>query len=356
MSTLFPGIVARSVATPGLAVNVLVRETPSENTVPVVFVHGNVSSSLFWQPSMLALPGPSYAIDLRGFGDTEVAPVDATRGLRDFADDVAATLDALEIRRAVLVGWSMGGGVVMQVLIDRPDLVAGLALIAPVSPYGFGGTAADGRRLTDDDAGTGAGGANPDFVARLRAKDSTADARTSPRNVFRASYVAPGHVDPNEDVWVESMLSTAAGPDNYPGNAAASRHWPGFAAGTRGVLNTMTPRYCNLTGIVEVADKPPVLWIHGEVDAIVSDASFFDLNTLGRVGMIPGWPGERVAPSQPMVSQTRAVLDRYADAGGTVKEIVLAGVGHSPHLERPDEVVAALTDLIGRAHGSAEES
>lgn len=349
MSTLFPGIAARTVATPGLDVNVLVRETPSAEATPVVFVHGNVSSALFWQPTMLALAGPSYAIDLRGFGDTEVAPVDASRGLRDFADDVAATLDALEITRAVLVGWSMGGGVVMQTLLDRPDLVAGLALIAPVSPYGFGGTASDGRRLTDDDAGTGAGGANPDFVARLAAKDLTADAPTSPRSVFRAAYVAAGHVDPNEDVWVESMLSTVTGPDNYPGDAAASANWPTFAAGTRGVLNTMAPKYCDLTGIVDIEGKPPVLWIHGDADAIVSDDSYFDLNTLGRVGIIPGWPGDGVAPSQPMISQTRSVLNSYTDKGGVVTELALTGVGHSPHLERPAEVVEALTDLVERA-------
>lgn len=349
MSTLFPGIAARTVATPGLNVNVLVRETPSEETIPVVFVHGNVSSSLFWQPVMLELSGPSYAIDLRGFGDSDPAPVDATRGLRDFADDVAATLDSLEISRAVLVGWSMGGGVVMQVLLDRPDLVGGLGLIAPVSPYGFGGTSANGARLTDDDAGTGAGGANPDFVARLNARDTTGDAQTSPRSVFRAAYVAAGHQDPNEDVWVEAMLSTVTGPDNYPGDAAASGNWPNFAAGTRGVLNTMAPRYCDLTGIADVDGKPPVVWIHGDADAIVSDNSYFDLNTLGRVGIIPGWPGNDIAPSQPMVSQTRAVLDRYAEKGGTVTELVLPGVGHSPHLERQSVVVGALVDLVEQA-------
>jgi pimeloyl-ACP methyl ester carboxylesterase len=52
-----------------------------------LFVHGNVSSALFWQPTMLALPEPyrPLAIDLRGFGDTDPEPVDATRGLGDCA-------------------------------------------------------------------------------------------------------------------------------------------------------------------------------------------------------------------------------------------------------------------------------
>lgn len=87
--------------------------------------------------------------------------------------------------------------------------------------------------------------------------------------------------------------------------------------------------------------------MHGTADAIVSDASFFDLNQLGVAGVIPGWPGEEVAPAQPMISQTRDVLDAYAAAGGEVTELTLEGVGHSPHLERPAEVRRAILALIG---------
>ena len=131
------------------------------------------------------------AIDLRGFGGTENAPVDATRGVRDFSDDVCATVEALGIPTAHLVGWSMGGGVVMQYALDHPAL--SLTLQSPVSPYGFGGTRRDGSRLTDDDAGTGGGGANPDFVERLDDRDTSDEAQTSPRSVFRSGYVRPGY-------------------------------------------------------------------------------------------------------------------------------------------------------------------
>jgi hypothetical protein len=79
----------------------------------------------------------------------------------------------------------------------------------------------------------------------------------------------------------------------------------------------------------------------------VSDASFYDLNHLGALGIIPGWPGAEVAPAQEMVSQTRDVLDAYAAAGGEVTEIALEGVGHSPHLERPAEFRSALLQVIG---------
>src|SRR5208283_214715 len=98
METLLPGISAERVPTGRLTVAMLsVPERAGPGRPPVLFVHGNVSSSLFWQPTMLALPEPyrPLAIDLRGFGGTDPEPVDATRGLRDYADDLAATIEAL---------------------------------------------------------------------------------------------------------------------------------------------------------------------------------------------------------------------------------------------------------------------
>lgn len=346
--TLLPGIDARTVRTPRYTANVLERPADGEPTRTVLLVHGNVSSSLFWQPLMLSLPPGvrAVAVDLRGFGDSETLPVDATRGVRDFSDDVAAVADELGLGPVHIVGWSLGGGVVMQLLLDRPDLVASLTLVSTVSPYGFGGTAADGSLLNADASGTGGGGANPDFVARLAAGDTGEESPTSPRAVYRSSYVAPGFVSEYEDLWVESMLSTATGPDSYPGDAGPSEHWPGFAPGTRGVLNTLAPTHFDTTGIVDAPAKPPILWIHGAVDAIVGDASFFDLNQLGAAGVIPGWPGEETAPPQPMLAQTRAVLDRYAAAGGTTREVVFYDCGHSPHIEKPEEFRAELLAWI----------
>lgn len=346
--TLLPGIDARTVRTPRYTANVLERPADGEPTRTVLLVHGNVSSSLFWQPLMLSLPPGvrAVAVDLRGFGDSETLPVDATRGVRDFSDDVAAVADELGLGPVHVVGWSLGGGVVMQLLLDRPDLVASLTLVSTVSPYGFGGTAADGSLLNADASGTGGGGANPDFVARLAAGDTGEESPTSPRAVYRSSYVAPGFVSEYEELWVESMLSTATGPDSYPGDAGPSEHWPGFAPGTRGVLNTLAPTHFDTTGIVDAPAKPPILWIHGAVDAIVGDASFFDLNQLGAAGVIPGWPGEETAPPQPMLAQTRAVLDRYAAAGGTTREVVFDDCGHSPHIEKPEEFRAELLAWI----------
>ena len=353
---LLPGIVATRVSTPRLTQSVLHPEgiDPLGPGEVVLFVHGNVSSALFWQQALLDVAQTGrrrvLAVDLRGYGDTDPAPVDATRGVRDWADDVAALIGALGADRVHLVGWSMGAGVVLQYLLDAPARVASVALVAPISPYGFGGTTgADGARVHPDGTGSGAGAANPEFVAALAAGDTTSDAATSPRSILRAFYVAPGSLplDPAvEDLLVASMLSTRTGVDHYPGEPAASDAWPGVAPGTRGVLNTMAPTVFDVSGIVDLPAKPPVLWLRGDLDQIVSDTSVFDLAFLGSVGAVPGWPGAEAFAPQPMVAQTRAVLDRYAASGGAYREVVLTGVGHSPHVERPKEFAVALLEHL----------
>ncbi|MFJ5831859.1 alpha/beta fold hydrolase [Streptomyces sp. NPDC093089] len=313
---------------------------------PVVLVHGNVSSSAFWHTTLTALPDTyrGVAVDLRGFGGTDPLPVDATRGLRDYADDLAELLTALDIDRAHLVGWSMGGGVVTQFLRDRPAAVRSLTLVNPVSPYGFGGThGADGTLNSEDGAGSGGGTANPDFVRLLAEGDLGEDSPLSPRSVLAACYVKPPLRPEHEDAYVAAMLTTRLGDDHYPGDSTESAAWPGIAPGTRGVLNCLAPIHFRVDDLHLIDPKPPVLWIRGEDDVIVSDTSMFDLAHLGALGAVPGWDG---TPAQPMLAQTRHVLSRYAAAGGTVREVAVAGAGHAVHIERPEEFGKALLEVL----------
>ncbi|NUR72131.1 MAG: alpha/beta fold hydrolase [Hamadaea sp.] len=318
----------------GIEQNLLVRG-PLDGP-PVLLVHGNCSSGAFWAPLVRHLPEDwrIVAPDLRGYGDTETAPVDATRGLKDFADDLAALLDALAMGPAVVVGHSMGGGVATQLLLDHPEKVKALILESPLSPYGFG-------------AG-GAGAVNPDFVAAIAAGDRSGEAPTSPRAVLRTCYVAdPASLGDDEEALLDTVLSTATGEDNYPGDAVSAEVWPGVRAGTRGVANAMDPGHHNVAdALVALTGKPPITWVRGDEDVIVSDTSAFDLAYLGKLGVVPGWPGEETAPPQPMVRQTREVLDRYAAAGGRYREITFAGVGHSPHIERPEEFARILGEIV----------
>ena len=317
--------------------------------VPVVFVHGNVSSSLFWLSTMLALPPDirPLAVDLRGFGDTDPAPVDATRGVRDYSDDLLALIDTERLTGAHIVGWSLGGGVVLQYLLDTAHPTASVVLVNPVSPFGFGGTrGVTGELCAPDGAGSGGGVANPDFVSRLAERDRGNDSPLSPRQVLLAHYMHPPHVPPHVDVLVDSMLSTRVGDDHYPGTSTVSSSWPGMAPGDRGVLNTLAPNHFRIADLSAVQPKPPILWVRGAHDVIVSDTSYYDMGYLGSIGVVPGWPGAEIWPAQPMVAQMRHVLDGFAAAGGMYREVVLDDAAHSPHLDQPEQFQALLIDVV----------
>lgn len=223
---ILKGIEKRQVLTRRLKVNVLESSGGSET---VFFIHGNVSSAAFWQETMLALPRKyhSYACDLRGYGDTDPLPVDATLGLEDMADDVIACIDALGLDSFHLAGHSMGGGVAMKVMRKIPKRIASLTLVDSMSPYGFSGSKGDnGTPCHEDGAPAGAGGVNPDFVRLLKEGYMANDEPMAPLNVFRQFYVKPPFIPREEEMYLTSMLSTKVGDDWYPGNSSPSPNWP----------------------------------------------------------------------------------------------------------------------------------
>jgi len=342
----------RTVSTPRLEMHV--RTAGSARGTPLVLVHGNASSSAFFRDTLGHLPPSIYgvAVDLRGFGDTEPKPIDSTRGVGDFADDVSALIDAMGLRErgpVHLLGWSVGGAVVMRLAMDRPGDVASLILESPMSPYGFGGTRdAEGTPCWDDWAGTGAGTANPEFVERIASGDRSSESPFSPRSVMNAFYFRPPFraVRALEDAYVEGIVSTRTGDDFYPGDVVTSEHWPGVAPGTRGMNNAISGKYVDLSGFAAIDPKPPVTWIRGVDDQVVSDASMFDLGYLGSIQAVPGWPGAEAYPPQPMIGQLRSVFDAYRQRGGQVREHVLEACGHSPHIELPDAFREILREAL----------
>ncbi|MBX7252504.1 MAG: alpha/beta hydrolase [Candidatus Promineofilum sp.] len=338
-----PGITSTFVPTARLLTHVL-TSGPADGE-PVVFVHGNASSSVFWEETMLALPPRFQALapDLRGYGETEDLLIDATRGAKDWAEDLKALSDTLGDRPAHLIGWSLGAAPVLQFALDYPELVRSITLVAPVSPYGFGGTKdVDGAPSYDDFAGSGGGSVNPEFVRRMQIGDRSGDDANSPRVVINSFYYKPPFHAGREEEFLSSLLLEKTGADRYPGDMTPSANWPTVAPGVRGPINATSPKYLNLSGITAMLHKPPILWIRGDSDQVVGDNSLFDFGTLGMLGAVPGWPGVEVFPPQPMVAQTRAVLDRYAANGGSYQEVVIADAGHSPHIEQPAAFMVAL--------------
>jgi pimeloyl-ACP methyl ester carboxylesterase len=345
---------SRTISTSRLDTHLRLAGSPDKPAI--LLLHGNVSSGVFFDRVQAELAERYFVItpDLRGYGRSQAKPVDATRGVRDYSDDLAALLASPELGLAAdaklhVVGWSAGGNVAMQLTIDHGERVASLTLINPGSPYGYGGTKdADGTPCYPDFAGTGAGAVNPTLVELLAAKDTSADQPVSPRNVMNTFYWKPPfRPEPEvEERYLAGMLEMAVGPESYPGDAVQSPNWPTVGPGVRGMNNALSPKYLNQSGIAALRDKPPILWIRGADDQIVSDRSMFDFGVLGELGVVPGWPGADVYPGQPMIQQTRAVFDRYVAAGGVCQELVIADAGHGPHIEKHDEFMNTLFGFL----------
>src|SRR3954452_10331894 len=120
-------------------------QSGAEDGIPGALLPGNLSTGRFYEHLFDVAPERYRLIapDMRGFGGSDPAPLDATRGLRDWSDDTHALLAKLGLEaRPHLVGWSTGGAAIAAYALDRP--VASLTLIDPVGPYGYGATRRDG--------------------------------------------------------------------------------------------------------------------------------------------------------------------------------------------------------------------
>jgi non-heme chloroperoxidase len=104
---------------------------------PVLFVHSAGLNSEMWAYQMMPLTAQGMrciAFDRRGHGRSS----DPGRGY-DFdtlADDLAAVIDALDLRNLTLVGHSMGCGEIARYLTRHgSSRIARIALIAPTTPF-----------------------------------------------------------------------------------------------------------------------------------------------------------------------------------------------------------------------------
>ena len=332
------GITSRTIATPRLKMHALF--SGSEDGTPVLFIHGNASSATFWEETMLALPVGyrGVAPDLRGYGDTEDKLVDATRGFGDWVDDLLELKNALGITSYHVAGHSLGGALLFSLVAADNENILSVTLVNPGSPFGFGGTKdAQGAPTCDDFAGSGGGTVNPDFARLLGEGERSSSHPASPRTIMNAFYWKLPFRPEREEALLSSLLSEKVGPQKYPGDSVPSANWPGVAPGRYGPVNALSPKYVGDTveRFLAVPEKPPVLWVRGSDDQIVSDNSMFDFGTLGQLGAVPDWPGAAAFPPQPMLEQTRFVLETYRARGGAYQEVVIEDTGHTPFIEKP---------------------
>lgn len=103
----------------------------------ILLIHGNMSSSVHWQPLMEALEGEyrMVAPDMRGFGDSSYnRPFNS---LRELAEDMEEVARQLGLKDITALGWSTGGGVVLEMAADMPDRVKKAILLDSVPPTGY---------------------------------------------------------------------------------------------------------------------------------------------------------------------------------------------------------------------------
>jgi pimeloyl-ACP methyl ester carboxylesterase len=341
-----PGVTPTMIATERITTRVLL--SGPDDGVPVLFLHGNSSSATWWEQTMLALPAGFRGIapDQRGFGDADAGQkIDATRGAGDWADDAVALLDALGIDRAHLVGNSLGGVVVWRLLADAPQSLpdghAGRSRLALWLRRDKGRARrallrrfCRLRRRADRRAG---GGGRHDW------RSQPGEPVRLPRRAAPAGLQAALRASAREEDLLSASLSIHAGERAFPGDKTLSPNWPFVAPGVWGAANALSPKYVSeaVPRLLAAQPKPPVLWVRGSHDLSVSDQAAADLATLGALGLVPGWPGADLYPPQPMLKQTRAVLERYAAAGGWYREVVIDDAGHAPFIEKPNEFNAA---------------
>jgi len=94
---------------------------------PLVLIHGHPFDRSMWRPQVAHFSQAGWRVivpDLRGYGQTTVVPGKTL--LEDFARDLTALLDRLDLDPIVLVGLSMGGQIAMEFHRLFPDRVRGL--------------------------------------------------------------------------------------------------------------------------------------------------------------------------------------------------------------------------------------
>lgn len=160
----------KSLTIGGRAVHV--AESGECSGLPLVFSNSLGTDLRVWDPLLPHLPPGLRVIryDKRGHGLSDGG---GTWSIADLADDLTGLMDALGIRKAVLVGLSVGGMIAQSLAARRPDLVGGLVLSNTAAKIGTPELWNDRLRAVE------AGGIAPLadgvlerwFTARFRAED-----------------------------------------------------------------------------------------------------------------------------------------------------------------------------------------
>jgi len=98
---------------------------------PLVMIMGFTGTANFWSPFLIDGVSKHFKtiiFDNRGAGRTDKPDIDYTIAM--MADDTAGLMDALKIERAHVLGISMGGMIAQEFVLNHPEKVNKLILVA----------------------------------------------------------------------------------------------------------------------------------------------------------------------------------------------------------------------------------
>jgi pimeloyl-ACP methyl ester carboxylesterase len=267
---------------------------PKEARLAVLCLHGLTRNHQDFEPMIAALPGRFryIAVDVRGRGRSAYDPQPKNYAPQVYAKDMLALLDHLGVRRAALVGTSMGGLISLLMIRKAPDRVAGIVL---------------------NDVGPVVEQAGLDRIASYAGKMPPV---TDWASAAAAVKTLQGAVFPDmpEARWMEFARRTYR---ETPEGAVVPDYDPNIAASLGKVKPGALTNFA-LWRIFGAAKKAPLLLLRGETSDILGPAT------------------------------AEKMVKRHPDA----RLVTVPRVGHAPLLDEP-AAVSALNDFLSRLEAAA---
>jgi 3-oxoadipate enol-lactonase len=218
---------------------------------PLLFVNGYAATGEDWDPELLSGLASAFEVicpDNRGMGGSALG--DGPLTVDAMATDLERLLDALELDRVALAGWSMGGFVAQRLAERTPARVSALALLS-------------------SDAG-GPQALRPDPAVWARLTDHSGTPREQASRLI--SLLFPPRLAPEIDREFGDAVATARAALSESALSAQEEAMAAWLAVERDAPDPAT--------------APPVLIVHGTEDAVIPVANAELLAAR--------WPGARV--------------------------------------------------------------
>lgn len=273
-----------------------VPPTAKANGRTVLLLHGKNFFGAYWRETIKTLAAAGFRVvvpDQVGFGKSDKA--DIHYSFHQLARNTRHLLDTLGVRRAVVVGHSMGGMLATRFALLYPETTEKLVLENPIGL---------------EDYRVGVPFQTVDQAEATERKSTEASIRK-----YHATYY-PGGYPTAHDQWLLPLAAQTKSPD--------------FAQVARANALTFDMIYQQPVSYEFGQIKVPTLLIIGQADrTVVGKGLVKDPATLARMGQYPAL-GRRTA----------------AQIKGA-KLVELPNVGHIPHLEAPVPFYKALLAFLG---------